>query len=161
MRFLAAILLALMTVQDKPVPQEQTKQSTPTAEQLKQVPSKQAEQKQPIPVVLPEPKLVRVIVPQGQRPVVVIVQPDGERKVLSDDEVRQLLEAGKPKTSSLTTGIVIEDGKVYLNTGGILVPLSGGGASGCFTVTPERNAQIQKEVRLQWEKEKADAEKKK
>ena len=159
MPMIAAILWMLMIVQDKPVSPEPAQQPAPTAEQLKQAPGKEPEQKQPAPVVLPEPKTVRVIVPADQKPVVIVVQSDGERKVLSDDEIQQLLEAGKPKTSSLKTAIVIENGKVYLNTGGILVPMTGGGASGCFGVTPERNEQIQKDVRLQLEK--TDAEKKK
>ncbi len=151
MRFLAAILLTLMTVQDKPVPPEPAKQPEPKA--ATPAPAKQPEQT-PI-------EAMRVTIQEGQSPVVVIVQTDGERKTLSDDEIKQLLEAGKPKISAVKTGIVVENGKVYLNTGGIIVPLTGGGASGCFTVTPERNEQIQKEVRLQLEKEKADAEKKK
>ena len=152
MQMIAAILLMFLAMQDKPAS---------TAEQLKQAPGKEPEQKQPAPVVLPEAKSMRVTIQDGQLPVVVIVQPDGERKVLSDDEVKPLLEAGKPKISSLKTGIVVENGKVYFNTGGLLVPMTGGGASGCFGVSPERNEQIQKEVRLQLEKEKADAEKKK
>ncbi len=146
MRFLAAILLTLMTVQDKPVPPEPAKQPEPKAE---------------TPAPAKQPEAMRVTIQEGQSPVVVIVQTNGERKTLSDDEIKQLLEAGKPKISAVKTGIVVENGKVYLNTGGIIIPLTGGGASGCFTLTPERNEQIQKEVRLQLEKEKADAEKKK
>ncbi len=161
MHFLALILLMLVSVSGTPVLQEPAKKNVPTAEQLKPAPGQKPEQQQPAPVVLPEPKSVRVIVPTDPQSSVVVMQSDGERKVLSDDEVRQLLEAGKLQTTPLTTEVVVKDSKVYLNLGGMLVPMPGGGGSGCFTVTPERNAQIQKEVRLQLEKEKADAEKKK
>lgn len=161
MQILAAILWMCMTVQDKPVSPAPAQLPAPTAEQLKQAPGQKPEQKQPAPVVLPAPKSVRVIVSTDPQSPVFVVQPDGERKVLSDDEVRQLAEAGKLQTASFATEVVVKDGKVYLNLGGMLVPMSGGGASGCFGVSPERNEQIQKEVRLQLEKEKADAEKKK
>ena len=146
MRMFAAILWMFFVAQDKPVPPEPAKQPEPKAET--QAPAK-------------PPESMRVTIQEGQPPIVLLVQTNGERRTLSDDEIKQLLEAGKPKISAIKTGIVVENGKVYLNTGGIIVPLTGGGASGCFTVTPERNEQIQKEVRLQLEKEKADAEKKK
>ena len=152
MPMIAAILLMFLVMQNKPAP---------TAEQLKQAPGKEPEQKASAPIVLPKAKSMRVTIQEGQSSVVVIVLPNGEREILSDDEVTQLLEAGKPKISLLKTEIVVVNGKVYLNTGGVLAPMTGGGASGCFGVTPERNEQIQKEVRRQLEKEKADAEKKK
>ena len=151
----------LMTVQDKSLPPVPAQKSEPAAEQAKQLPDKQPAQKQGPPVVLPTAKSVRVTVQEGPSPAVVIVQPDGERKTLSDDEVRQLLEAGQPKTTPFKTEIVLQNGALYTQLGGVLYPLSGAGASGCFGTTPERTEQIQKEVRIQFEKEKADAEKKK
>ncbi|HEX4948455.1 MAG TPA: hypothetical protein VFZ34_17405 [Blastocatellia bacterium] len=90
----------------------------------------------------------------------VIVQPEGDRRSMNKEELKQYIESQQPAILSPQQGIIVENGAVFIKTGSFIIPMTGGGASGCFGVTPERNEQIQKEVRLQFEKEKSEKEKK-
>lgn len=119
MKFFAAILLMLLTVQDKPVQPDPAK-----------APEQKTEQQEPqkAPVVLPEAETIHVTIAEGKT----IVQANGEQKTLSAEEIKQLAALGLPKIVSVKTDIVFENGAFYIKTGSITVPMSGGGASGCL-----------------------------
>lgn len=110
--------------------------------------------------VWPRGNSTRLSLPNSQFTSLVVVQSDGTSRSLNADELKQWIEKNRLARFSSRQGIIVENGAVFINTGGFTIPMTGGGASGCFSVTPERNEQIQKEVRLQFEKGKAVKEKK-
>ena len=152
MKLIAALLLTLIAVQDKPVSSEPAKQAEP-----KTAPTAPAKP----PVILPTARTMQGKPRTNQPLTMETFRPTTAQKVISAEELKQLAEVQPSQTIAVKAGIVFQNGALYTQIGGVLYPVSGGGASGCFGTTPERNEQIQKEARLQFEKEKADAEKKK
>lgn len=152
MNLLAVSFLLLSALQSTSAPQQSPPPTAPKPEAATPTPSA-------TPVTLPAARTIRVIIPDSKA--VEIVAPSGERQALSPEEIHRALAAMQTNRPMPNTTIVVENGAVYVSTGGFKIPLSGGGASGCFGVTPERNEQIQKEARLQLEREKAAPEKNK
>lgn len=123
MKILAAILLMVSTLQDKPV------QPTPAPEQ-------------PKPVVLPESKPVELKITNGSAPAVDATRPSEAQTIansentirvrITAEQIEQLMAEKNSQASSDKPSIVFETGAVYIKTGSFTVPLSGGGASGCF-----------------------------
>ncbi|MFN0107422.1 MAG: hypothetical protein ACKVZH_01095 [Blastocatellia bacterium] len=59
--------------------------------------------------------------------------------------VQEPLKPEIPKTSiTFSTGMVVIDGAVYIHIGNVIVPMAGGGASGCFSLPEENAARIQR-----------------
>jgi hypothetical protein len=129
MKILAAILLMIFAVQDKPV-------QSPLAQS-----SEQKEEK-PKPVVLPEAKPVQLRITDGSAPILETARPTATqilsqhtqtfRVTLSAEQIQQLMTEKRAQTSSVNPGIVVENGAVYIKTASFTIPMSGGGASGCW-----------------------------
>ncbi len=146
MKNLAIIFLMLFAWQGKPASQEPVK-STPETKSAKTEPS-------PAPVVLPTAKRIKPFVLTEKQTLKITT----ESHTFTVEELNQLA-AGQPTNAE--TGLLFENGAFVFKTKNFSFPLSGGGASGCFNVSPERNLEIQKAVRIRFEKEKNETEKKK
>lgn len=130
MKILTVVLLALFSLQEKPVQPETKKADVPVEKQ---------EEKTEKPSILPIPPKPRVVIPTGFPAEIKMKTSDGEIKTFTREEIKQLIES--TQSSNGVNGIVLENGAFYTKIGNFSVPLSGGGASGCLgnstTKTPE------------------------
>lgn len=159
MKILAAILLMVFAVQDKPV-------QPPPAQS-----SEQKEEK-PKPVVLPEAKPVELKITDGSAPALetaraaatqILSQEKQTLRVsISAEQMQQLITEKLAQTSTANSGIVFENGAFYIKTGSFTFPMSGGGASGCLGAASRGKITFHNPaIQLMIEAEKAPASEKK
>ena len=68
---------------------------------------------------------------------------------ISPDEFQKLFDEGKVSIRTQIVSFIVINGAVYTSVGGVLFPMPGGGASGCFSVPAENEARIGR-ARAEW-----------
>ncbi len=143
MKILLIVLFSLFALQE-PVQQETKKvEATPVKQEAK------AE----TPAVVTEKSTVKIITENE----ISVKARKGETVVFTQEQIKKMMESSQ--TSNDTTGIVFENGAFYTKIGNMSIPLSGGGASGCFGNSTVKIPEALKNVEIKTKDEKENPDK--